>query len=125
MLNNQRAFVASLTVSVLLGAIGLTFSGDALAEVLPANDPLMKLATLKAACLDQIKQQLDDPSSLHVVQYGGFVTADHSYLATPGRKWIPIKVRFKNADGAGLRADWVCSFRMLNGAPTDLAAFAQ
>ena len=125
MVNKRGALVAAMTATILSVTAGLNFFGTALADVLPANDPLMKLATLKAACVDQIKQQLDDPSSMQLVQYGGFATADHSYLATAGRKWIPIKIRFKNADGSDMGGDWVCSFHMLTGAPTDLAAFAQ
>jgi hypothetical protein len=125
MVSNRGALAAAMMATILSVTVGLNFFGAALADVLPANDPLMHLATLKAACVDQIKQQLDDPSSMQLIQYGGFVTADNSYLATPGRKWIPIKIRIKNADGSGMRADWVCSFHMLNGSPTDVAAFGQ
>jgi hypothetical protein len=125
MVTTRRAFIEVLTVALILATMGFSVSATALADVLPTNDPLMKLSSLKAACIDLIKQQLDDPNSLHVVQYGGFATADHSYLASPGRRWIPIKVRSKDAGGARIRTDWACSSHMLNGSPTDLAAFAQ
>jgi hypothetical protein len=109
----------------LATAIALSLSGAARADYVPADDPLMKLASLKLACLDRIKRHIGDPDSMQLVQYGGYRLDWHDERGSPEQKWIPIRISFKDADGRRVQGDWVCSFQIRNGAPADPVAFVQ
>jgi hypothetical protein len=105
--------------------IGLSLAGAARAEYVPANDPLMQLASLKQSCLDQIKRRLGRPDTLELLRYGNYLLPYHDYVGSPERKWIPIRVSVAEADGPRLQLDWVCSFHLEGGRPAGIAAFVQ
>jgi hypothetical protein len=109
----------------LATAVALSLSGAARADYVTADDPLMKRDSLKLACLDRIKRHIGDPGSMQLVQYGGYRLDWHDERGSPERKWIPIRISFKDEDGHRVQGDWVCSFQIRNGAPVDLVAFVQ